>query len=70
MMAPPFGGGAAAGGFSAGFAAGMAAAAQQHGLAPPPLVSGVNLYAVANANSTYGHHGEMAWLQIYYVEQE
>jgi len=38
----------------------------KYGLAPPLLVSGVNLYAVAKTNSTYGHHGEMAWLQVYY----
>ena len=30
-----------------------------HGLAPPPLVGGEMLYAVATTNSTYGHHGEM-----------
>jgi len=39
----------------------------KYGLEPPPLVSGLNLYAVAKTNSTYGHHGEMAWMQVYYA---
>jgi len=38
----------------------------EFGLEPPINVSGLNLYAVAKTNSTYGHHGEMAWLQVYY----
>jgi hypothetical protein len=34
-------------------------------LEPPVLVSGQPLYSVKYANSTYGHHGEMAWMQVY-----
>jgi len=41
----------------------------EHGLEAPPLVSGVNLYAEAKTNSTYGHHGEMAWMQVYYLKE-
>ena len=33
----------------------------------PPLVSGVPLFVKATTNNTYGHHGEMAWLQMLYV---
>lgn len=38
-----------------------------YGLEPPPDVNGVMLHAVKTANATYGHHGEMAWLQMLYV---
>ena len=27
------------------------------------------LYAVKTANSTYGHHGEMAWLQVWLSDE-
>lgn len=37
------------------------------GLEPPPIVSGQRLHARKRANSTYGHHGEMAWLQALYI---
>jgi len=37
------------------------------GLEPPPDVNGVMLHSVKTANATYGHHGEMAWQQMYYV---
>lgn len=36
----------------------------EHGLEPPPLVSGVNIRVVAVTNNTYGHHGEMALPEI------
>eukprot|EP00944_MAST-04C_sp_MAST-4C-sp1_P011412 g11412.t1 len=35
------------------------------GLLPPSIVSNKTLHAVKYANSTYGHHGEMAWLQVF-----
>ena len=41
----------------------------EHGLAPPPVVSGANLYAVSETNNTYGHHGEMAWLQVFLASE-
>ena len=41
----------------------------EDGLAPPPVVSGQTLYGVKHTNSTYGHHGEMAWLQVFYIEE-
>ncbi|KAK3262691.1 hypothetical protein CYMTET_28467 [Cymbomonas tetramitiformis] len=40
--------------------------APEQGLEPPPDVDGIFLHAVKTANATYGHHGEMAWLQMYY----
>eukprot|EP00051_Salpingoeca_urceolata_P026537 m.477668 g.477668 ORF g.477668 m.477668 type:complete len:870 (+) comp20913_c0_seq1:229-2838(+) len=39
----------------------------EHGLQEPYDVSGKMLYVVKHSNSTYGHHGEMAWLQMLYV---
>jgi hypothetical protein len=39
----------------------------EDGLEPPPVVSGQTLYGVKHTNSTYGHHGEMAWLQVLYI---
>jgi hypothetical protein len=41
-----------------------------HGLESPPLVSGQRLHAIKTANSTYGHHGEMAWLQVLYMLED
>jgi hypothetical protein len=32
----------------------------EHGLEPPPLMSGVTVRVVSVTNNTYGHHGEMA----------
>jgi len=37
------------------------------GLEAPPNVTDKYLYAVKTSNATYGHHGEMAWLQMLYV---
>ena len=37
------------------------------GLEEPPDVSGHMLHTVKTSNATYGHHGEMAWQQMYYV---
>ena len=34
------------------------------GLEPMPLASGVAFTIRAITNNTYGHHGEMAWLQV------
>ena len=39
----------------------------EFGLEAPPNVDGKYLYAVKTSNATYGHHGEMAWLQMLYV---
>jgi hypothetical protein len=39
------------------------------GLDPPPNMEDVVLHAVKTSNATYGHHGEMAWLQMMYVNQ-
>jgi hypothetical protein len=38
-----------------------------YGLEPPVDVRGRTLFAKKTADATYGHHGEMAWLQMYYV---
>ena len=43
--------------------------AAEHGLEAPPAVGGRMMYAEAKTNSTYGHHGEMAWMQVYYAEE-
>mmetsp|Transcript_145113 Transcript_145113/g.404305 ORF Transcript_145113/g.404305 Transcript_145113/m.404305 type:complete len:785 (-) Transcript_145113:188-2542(-) len=40
----------------------------EYGLEAPPDTSGYVLGAVKTSNATHGHHGEMAWLQIYYFE--
>jgi len=42
---------------------------EAYGLSPPPSMSGVTLHAVKTANATYGHHGEMAWMQMFYIEE-
>jgi len=39
----------------------------EHGLAAPPSVDGYTLHSVKTANATWGHHGEMAWQQMYLV---
>jgi len=40
----------------------------EHGLEPPPLMSGVTVKVVAVTNSTYGHHGEMALPEVALVQ--
>jgi len=40
---------------------------EEDGFEAPPLLSGVPLYAIKRANNTYGHHGEMAWMQMYFT---
>lgn len=40
----------------------------EYGLEPPVDVRGRTLHAVKTADATYGHHGEMAWLQMYYIK--
>ena len=42
----------------------------EYGLDEPPRVDGRTLRAIKTANSTYGHHGEMAWLQVLYTLEE
>ncbi|CAJ1365122.1 unnamed protein product [Effrenium voratum] len=37
----------------------------EFGLAPPPSVGGYVLGTVKTSNASYGHHGEMAWQQMY-----
>jgi hypothetical protein len=37
------------------------------GLQPPPDVTGKTLYTIKTSNATYGHHGEMAWQQMYFI---
>ena len=36
-----------------------------YGLQPPPETSGYTLHSVKTANATAGHHGEMAWQQMF-----
>jgi len=38
----------------------------RYGLEPPVNVKGRTLFAIKTADATYGHTGEMAWLQMYY----
>jgi hypothetical protein len=38
----------------------------EFGLEPPPDTTGHILHSVKTSNATYGHHGEMAWQQMYY----
>lgn len=40
------------------------------GLTEPPSMKGVTLHVVKHSNATYGHHGEMAWLQMFYVNDD
>eukprot|EP00403_Amphidinium_massartii_P006684 CAMPEP_0178382090 /NCGR_PEP_ID=MMETSP0689_2-20121128/6317_1 /TAXON_ID=160604 /ORGANISM="Amphidinium massartii, Strain CS-259" /LENGTH=525 /DNA_ID=CAMNT_0020002289 /DNA_START=98 /DNA_END=1675 /DNA_ORIENTATION=- len=42
----------------------------QFGLEPPPLLTGYTLGGVKTANATAGHHGEMAWLQVFFGPDE
>ena len=37
----------------------------EHGLAEPPQTDGYTLHSVKTSNASYGHHGEMAWQQMY-----
>merc|ERR1711934_781846 len=38
----------------------------EFGLEPPIDTSGYTLHTVKTSNATYGHHGEMAWQQMYF----
>ena len=38
---------------------------EAHGLQAPVNVSGYMLHTVKTSNATYGHHGEMAWQQMF-----
>lgn len=40
---------------------------ESFGLETPPDVNGVALHAIKTSNATHGHHGEMAWLQMFHV---
>jgi len=40
------------------------------GLEPPPSVDGYVLGSIKTSNATYGHHGEMAWQQMYFFRDE
>ena len=40
------------------------------GLEAPPATDGFVLGATKTANATHGHHGEMAWLQMKFVDSE
>jgi hypothetical protein len=40
----------------------------EFGLEEPPDVTGYVLGTVKTANATYGHHGEMAWLQMFLAQ--
>ena len=37
----------------------------EYGLEPPPDVNGLMLHTVKTSNATWGHHGEMAWQQMF-----
>lgn len=39
----------------------------KYGLEEPPSVEGYVLHSVKTSNATYGHHGEMAWQQMYLI---
>ena len=41
----------------------------KYGLQPPPQTSGYTLHSVKTSNATYGHHGEMAWQQMYFFDE-
>ena len=41
-----------------------------YGLEPPVNTTGLYLHTVKMANATFGHHGEMAWQQMYYVDTD
>ena len=41
--------------------------AADFGLEPPVDTTGKMLFAMKTSNATFGHHGEMAWLQTLYV---
>lgn len=40
----------------------------EYGLDAPPDLDGVMLFITKTANATYGHHGEMAHSQFYFIE--
>ena len=39
---------------------------EKYGLVMPPDVNGQFLHSVKTSNATAGHHGEMAWQQMYF----
>ena len=41
---------------------------EKHGLEPPIDVAGLTLLTVKTANATAGHHGEMAWQQMFMTD--
>ena len=42
---------------------------EEHGLQLPVDVDGVMLKTVKASNATAGHHGEMAWQQMFMVDE-
>lgn len=42
----------------------------EHGLAPPPKLDGLTVTVVKKSNATYGHHGEMAHGQVFFVVKD
>merc|ERR1712098_1038096 len=40
---------------------------EKYGLAPPPDVEGKYLHTVKTSKATSGHHGEMAWQQMFII---
>ena len=42
---------------------------EEHGLEPPISVEGRMLRTVKYSNATAGHHGEMAWQQMFMVDK-
>lgn len=40
----------------------------EFGLEPPPILENVTLHSVKTADATYGHHGEMAWQQMFFIK--
>ena len=42
---------------------------EKHGLQLPVDLSGVMLKTVKTSNATAGHHGEMAWQQMFMVDK-
>jgi len=42
---------------------------KDQGLEPPPNVHGATLHSIKTAYANSGHHGEMAWQQMFYVDE-
>lgn len=40
----------------------------EFGLEPPPYVGGTTLHSIKTSYANNGHHGEMAWQQMFYVD--